>query len=462
AFVMVTGENAADMVMGALEYDPDSYLTKPITMGILEQRLKRLFAIRRVLAPVYKALDTDRLKEAAEIAETLLEQHPQMVLPITRILGKTYVRMKKFNSAIRVYSNLLNDRSVSWAWLGQAVCLHNLGDSLSAIALLKETIRKHPKYVQCYDWLARIYLTMDDKEYAQKLLEKASRISPKAVLRQRELGALALENGDVEVAAKAFEQAVRLGRHSCYKNHDAYLKFAYATLPLLEEDFITHKRLGDKAQRVLNELQSDYKSKLTICFVGLLTQARLSNAQRQPERALRQIAEAEHLYHQQEEPGVQDTLALSQAFIDNNQHIRARDLLKSMDLKALSKPDRELVNAQLQALDETVIRQHSDKINAAGVSMYEKGDLKGAMAAFDEAVEYDQAGISVLLNAIQVRLGLMSENDCPHALKRELIVQCRPLFQRIGPIGQTDERFDRYQRLKTRFTSLLQEATHEI
>ena len=42
SFVMITGENAVDRVMGALEYDPDAYVTKPFTLSILRERLYRL------------------------------------------------------------------------------------------------------------------------------------------------------------------------------------------------------------------------------------------------------------------------------------------------------------------------------------------------------------------------------------------------------------------------------------
>lgn len=459
AFVLVTGENATDMVMGALEYDPDSYITKPITLGILEQRLKRLFDIRRVLMPIYQAIDKDKTDEAIDHAEAILKQNPRFIAPITRLLGTQYMKKKLYNQAIRTYSALLNERSVSWAWLGQGVCLHHLGDSLSALALLKETLRRHPKYVQCYDWMAKIYVSLDDKELAQRLLEKAIAISPRAVLRQRELGALAIANEDWEVASKAYEQAVRLGRHSCYKSHDAYLKFAQAAQPLLEEDHITHKRTGDKVQRALNELETDSKNKPTICFVALLSHARIARAQQQQDKASRLLSDAEHLYQQKEKPPTSDTLALSQAFIDNGEHVKAKNLLKSVDLTLLTPPDRQAVLAQLHELDQTVIRQHSDAINALGVSLYEQGKLEEARKAFDEAIEYDEAGVSVLLNAIQVRISMINDAGCTLALKKELIMQCRPLFQRIGPIGQSDERHQRFHRLKKRFTSLLQDST---
>jgi CheY-like chemotaxis protein len=56
-FIVITGENAIDMVMGALEYDPDGYITKPYTLNMLKERLIRIITIKEELRLVNKAID---------------------------------------------------------------------------------------------------------------------------------------------------------------------------------------------------------------------------------------------------------------------------------------------------------------------------------------------------------------------------------------------------------------------
>ena len=56
-FIIVTGENAVDKVMGALEHEPDGYLTKPYTLSILRERLTRLMVIKDTLKPINQAID---------------------------------------------------------------------------------------------------------------------------------------------------------------------------------------------------------------------------------------------------------------------------------------------------------------------------------------------------------------------------------------------------------------------
>ncbi|MCY0965275.1 tetratricopeptide repeat-containing response regulator [Parathalassolituus penaei] len=450
-FVMITGENAADMVMGALEYEPDAYLTKPITMGMLGQRLWRIFEIRRQLSPLYQAMNRRQQDKAIELANSLLLEMPRMLGPITRILGPLYMHKEEYNNAIRVYSSLLNEHKVSWARLGQAICLHHLGDSLSAIALLKDILRSHPRYVQCYDWMARIYLSMGDADYALQLLQKAASISPKAVLRQSELGQLADRQQNWEVAANAWEQVVRLGRHSCYKNAESYFRFADAANQLIESDRVTYKRLSDKVARALNEVLNDFSQQPAIQLRSWLAQGRLFKSCAQPDKARHALLMAEQLYHKMEHPAAGDTIALSAALVQSGNHVKAKELLQAME--AIDERDQ-----LMQELDEAVIRQHSDETNARGVSLYEAGDLFAAMRAFDDAISHQEAGISVLLNAIQVRVSIAQGKQCDPQLRQSLIVQCRPLFQRIGAIASTDERYDRYHRLRASFTRLLQEA----
>ncbi|WP_221793322.1 response regulator [Oceanobacter mangrovi] len=456
-FVMVTGENAADMVMGALEYEPDAYLTKPITPQMLAQRLKRIMQGKYHLWDMLQMIDARKYQRAVEIANQLMERHPNQIAPIARQIGPVYMHLGEYNNAIRVYSSVLNEHYRSWARLGQAICMHKLGDSLGALSLLKDTLKRQPRYVQCYDWMARIYLTLGDKEYAQQLLRKAASISPKAVLRQRELAELAQQNGNWLIAANAYEQAIRLGRHSCYKSVDVYLKLADCVQPLLEQDLATNRRLGQKAQRALAELQTDFNNQFAIQYAGYLAEARINYIMGLPDKARHSLAMAEAMFHEMEAPQADDALSLTSTLIKCGEHVKANEVLRNMEGMELTPAQRASLEKQMQRLDEASIKQNSDRVNAEGISFYEDGDFRAAMKAFDEAVNYPDAGISVLLNSIQVRVSLIKQGDCTAEESQQLIRECRPLFQRIGSVEESDGRFERYQRLKINFTRLLQE-----
>ena len=266
-FILVTGENAVERVMGALEYEPDAYITKPFTLSMLRERLKRIFHTKEELRPINEAIDNGDINQAIEIANFLLESKPRLLLPVSRILGKLYMREERYEEALHVYSQPLNTRMVSWARLGQAICMHYLGDSLGALALIRQTLVDYPMYVQCHDWAARILLALGKPEEAQEQLELATAISPRAVLRQMELGYLASQNGDHKIAEAAFEQSIRLGRHSCYKTSGNYLQFARELQHgLSAEKTRDNINLRNKALRAIDELRQEYSGHVSIMF----------------------------------------------------------------------------------------------------------------------------------------------------------------------------------------------------
>jgi CheY-like chemotaxis protein/predicted Zn-dependent protease len=449
-FILVTGENAVERVMGALEYEPDAYITKPFTLSMLRERLKRIFHTKEELRPINEAIDNGDINQAIEIANFLLESKPRLLLPVSRILGKLYMREERYEEALHVYSQPLNTRMVSWARLGQAICMHYLGDSLGALALIRQTLIDYPMYVQCHDWAARILLALGKPEEAQEQLELATAISPRAVLRQMELGYLASQNGDHKTAESAFEQSIRLGRHSCYKTSDNYLQFARELQHgLTSEKTRDNLNLRNKALRAMDELRQDYAGHVAIMFDTNLIEGKTYIAVAETDKAKASVDRAESLLARIHSPTPDQQLLMTEAYIDTGQHVKAKDLMNAireassvndLDASALDK-----LCALEDKLNAMTIREHTAKLNAEGVSLYEQGKLLEAIAVFDQAVKYDEVGVSVLLNAIQAKVS--------HIERVELDVgqlkDCYILFKRIGCIGRLDDRYDRYDRLKS-------------
>ena len=71
-YVMITAENTTEMVMGALEHTPDSYLTKPFTKALLKSRLDKLLAKKIALAKVNKAITAKDYGKAIKQCDLLI------------------------------------------------------------------------------------------------------------------------------------------------------------------------------------------------------------------------------------------------------------------------------------------------------------------------------------------------------------------------------------------------------
>lgn len=454
-FILVTGENALDMVMGALEYEPDNYITKPFTLNMLRERLIRIMTIKEKLADVDLAIDQGDTSNAISLAENLLATNKKLTMPVTRVLGKLYIRQKRYNDAIKVYSALLDKRSVSWARLGQAICIHFLGDSQSALALLQQTLLAHPRYVQCYDWCATILRSLGRHKEAQKQLEKAVEISPKAVLRQMELGRIAYENGDYPVAEAAFEQAIKLGRHSCYKTSANYLQFARSARELLQPgDGREQKLRADKTFKAIDELRQDYAGQDGIMFETCIVEGKTYTALKDEDKARDSAKRAEELLLKMKNPTEQQQLQMTEAYIDTNQHVKAKNLINKLRGSGASTESLDHLQLLEDSLNRIAIREYTTDMNAKGVGFYERSDFPQAVAAFDEAASFDEAGVSVLLNAIQAKISLIENTQMDIAQLKD----CYRYFQRIGSIGENDERYERYERLKNTYSRLKRAA----
>lgn len=454
-FIVITGENAIDMVMGALEYDPDGYITKPYTLNMLKERLIRIITVKEELRLVNEAIDLQKYDLAIKRCLEVLSDNARLRLPASRILGQLLLRQKKFQPALKVYSQLLNERSVSWAKLGQAICIFKLGDPNSALALLRKALVDHPLYVQCYDWIAKILLSQEKPLEAQEALEKAIEISPKAVLRQMELGRIAYENGDMATAEPAFKYSVRLGRFSCHKSAKNYLQFARSAQTLLNnpKERQTQNK-ANEAFRALDELKQDFAEDEDSLFEASLVESKTHLNMESKEDAKRCVNEAEDILAKQEDPNMEYKLQLTESFIDTDQSVKAQGMIDQLKDAELSDQQKSMLSRLDNDLNGEALKRHTTSLNDEGVGHYERGELKEAIIAFDQATRYDQAGISVLLNSIQAKISLM-ERDSPD---KKILKDCRTLLIRIGTIAKDDERFSRYARLRKTYDRLCRAA----
>ena len=445
-FVMITGENAVDRVMGALEYDPDGYITKPFTLSILRERLYRLGVAKAIMEPVNKAVDMGDVDWAIELAGQTLDSHPRLLLPISRLLGKLCLRQERYEDALAAYTQVLESRPASWARLGQAVCFHFLGETEQATKLIRETLLDHPLYVQCHDWLAKIMMEQGQYEDAQKELEAAVRISPRAVLRQLELGRLALSNGDYPVAQNAFEQAMRLGRFSCYRSSDTYKQFVEAAQHNLDASQTKENRiLCSKAVRALEEMRQEFSGQLSVVFDSNIAESRTYKLVANDEGARSSADKAEGVLARIREPTGEQQLLMTEVYLDTGQQEKAQNMVKTLRDKGLEDDLMNRLSAIENQLSNINMREMAAELNEKGVGLYEKGLLIDAIEAFDQATRYEDAGVSVLLNAVQAKVSYIEKEE----LNVSQLKDCYRLLRRIGSVGRLDERYDRYQRLKT-------------
>ncbi|MFT5592067.1 MAG: CheY-like chemotaxis protein/thioredoxin-like negative regulator of GroEL [Oceanicoccus sp.] len=445
-FVMLTGENAMDMVMGAIEYEPDDYVTKPFTIDIMRQRLTRILTIKEFLRPINDAIDRQAKNEVLQLCDEYIQSKPRLKNRVERIKGRTLMSMKRNDEALALYDSILEDHEITWALLGKATCLFHKGEYKESKKLLEYTIKQHPKYVQCYDLMAKIHLKHKDLQSAQNILISATQVSPKQVLRQMELGRIAFANKDLAVAETAFKQSVKLARYSCYRSVKNYLSFAKAVQHKISPTNNRDTRAGSaEAFKAIEEVKAIYSDSPEYVLEATMIESTTFTNLGKDADAKACADKAEKLLAGINEPNNATLLSMANIYIATKQHAKAQDLLGVLSKsKTLTRAEERELERTKNEISEQVVRQYTTEINDKAISFFERGQLSQAIELLDQATAYKEAGLAVLLNAIQVKITYMDQR----AATREMLDEVNELLRRVGDIPSNDDRHQRWLLLK--------------
>lgn len=226
AWIMVTAEKTADAVSGAAEFQPDTYLLKPITEATLRQRLARIWAKKEAFAEIDQAVRAGNHAKAIALCDQRLTFDKANIADLLRTKCDLLMSIGDLARAKQTYETVLAARQIPWAKLGVAKILLQTGDPARARDLLEEVLRDNGAYLEAYDLLARAQQALGDLEAAGQTLGRAVRLSPNSVTRQKNFGEMALKLGQFDHAERAFRKSMTLGEHSVLKTADAYLGLA--------------------------------------------------------------------------------------------------------------------------------------------------------------------------------------------------------------------------------------------
>ncbi len=264
-FIMTTAENSMEMVMGAAEYQPDDYLSKPFTKQVLQTRLKRLLARKSSLRKIASAMQRRDYNHALSLCEKQLALQPGNRFELLKLKGELSIKAQRFDAAAAAFAEVMAERELPWAKLGYGETLYHRQRYEEAKTTFKELIKSNPNYVFAHDWLARTHEKLDELKLAQEVLTEATEKSPKAVLRQRALAEISQKNEDLDTAEEAYRRVMRLGKNSCYKSPTDYASLsrvylqkgdnleAMKTLASMKKEFRCG-RSGDRLHAIILEI----------------------------------------------------------------------------------------------------------------------------------------------------------------------------------------------------------------
>jgi CheY-like chemotaxis protein/cytochrome c-type biogenesis protein CcmH/NrfG len=441
-FVMVTAETSKGMVLGALEYLPDGYITKPITKAVLQKRLDNLVEQREALKPINRAVDRGDIDLAVELLDKEIKSNTKYVTWCLRTLANLLYQKEEFELAKKIYESVLSKRDIGWARLGMGKVRIALGENEEAVADLEGLLQNNENLIEAYDALADAYLNLGQSKRAQQTLEQAVALSPHAIMRQKKLAKVSNDNRDYESASEAHRKTMKLGFNSVHESAENYLNLGRCLSDLAEGDSteIGRKR-AKEAVHTMERVAKKYNDDSNVKMSAALIECRVHQGQGNDLKSKEAMAKAEKVMDVAE-ADVQTALEFAKTLYQLDRPGEAEVLLCELASKYAS--DSRVI-AQIEALlDEPVslkLKEKARSLNKAGIGAFEKGDLPEAIKVFEEALVVTPKHPALNLNMVQVMLKQIDLQGGNPELKRK----CAVCLENVKHIPEQHRQYKRLQ-----------------
>ncbi|MCO7223601.1 tetratricopeptide repeat-containing response regulator [Pleionea sp. CnH1-48] len=456
AFIMITAENSQEMVMGALEHQPDAYLTKPFNNAILRSRLDKVLGKKAVLMPIFKAFDKRKWQAVITHCDDIASVNPKYKMACLRYKTRALEQLRQWDDLIDIYNTLLQERPLPWAIIGQGKAYMRKKDFDQAHSIFQDAIKQFPMLLEAYDCLAECQLQQGMGKEAQVTLESAIKKSPRAVKRQSKLGDVAVENEDFGASSKAFKKAVKLGRFSVHKNPDSYVKLASSVVHQLDAGDLEGQNLKaavEDTEKVMKEFYDSYSGDSVSNLRGSVVEAGFLKAQGKDDAANKKVERAKELYQQL------DTMLPADSGLEVAQGLKfmgEEEIAESILAETIERnfeDARFIKKASAFVNDKSILEKgkKANQLNTQGIKLFEQKNYDEAIQQFAKAVEQAPKNIGIILNAAQVLLKAHQSSK-----NTDYLTQCENYLGSIQTLPQQDKRYQRFSELQ-RMTRLLQQ-----
>ncbi|WP_455212868.1 response regulator [Kaarinaea lacus] len=448
-FIMNTAENTSEMVMGAVEFQPDEYLVKPFNKVVLQMRIRKLQEKKQGFRKISNAIEAKDYQKAIALCDAAMQQDQKNIFDLLKLKADLLLRISDYKNAEQVYEKVLNIRELAWAQFGLGKVYFYLNRLEEAQQLFEAVIADNKTFVTAYDWLAKVEKALGHTKKSQETLSKAIAISPKQVLRQKALGEVSYLNEDYDVAEKAFKTVVREGKNSIHRNPSDFGGLAKVYVK---------KEAGKNALKVINDMKQEYKNAagkdlLAITVVEGVVQKDLGNTQESDaalEKAVALFAE---------EPGnlsSEDAMELAKACFDAGKKEAGSELMKHVvrnnheDQKTLDQARQLFTDMGMEDEGNTIIigtQQEVIALNNDGVDMAKQGNIKDSIKLFVKAARAMPENLIINLNTAQSIIMLMQKDGA----NERFLDQAKVYLDRVRGMDSSNERL---QKLIARFHQL--------
>ncbi len=413
-FIVVSAERTKDIVLGTIECEPDGYIAKPFTQGDFIRRLTRLVEQQAAFKTFNEALDNKQYAEAFAEADKIRADQPKYGNLALRKKAGTLYELKRYEGALEQFDKALEKHTLTWAQIGRARCIAELGNTAQAIEEFEAIIQNNGLAVPAIDSLATCQLREGRKKDAQASVAKAIALSPMSIERQRWLGELSMDIGELEIAVKANRSVLRLAQGTLKESVKQYETFSRTLRKAIEEE-TDSKVIGDRireGRQMIKEGLQKFEDQESLKANDTLYRAldKFKKGDNEETIAIMDAAIERHKDLLVEQPSLIIDIAETKLLAGDRPS--AESLLRK--LIEDHKENKHLVD-QAQSILDIPLPHHQRVLitekNRQGKHEYDTGDYEQALSSFRDALNLYPHHPSINLNAIQATLKLIESGQ---------------------------------------------------
>ncbi len=420
-FILISAENTLRRVMGVVEHEPDTYLAKPFTRAVLQDRLRRLQKKKSHFREIGRAVERRAFSRACRLCDDAIVRLPRYRIDLLRLKADALARLGDHAAAAAVCREVLDETVTPWAQLGLAQALFYQGQLDEAETLLQSAIQGRAHFVAAYDLLAKVQRKRGHADQAEATLAQAVALSPKSPRRQRALAEAALGNEHLDIAEQAYRQAIREGRHSQFSGPEDFAGLARV-----------HLRAGEPelAGRTMARMQREYaQADPSIRLQMAVIEADVEQARGNSKAQAAAVARAEQLLTDHGQAlSAEQRMMLAESCMACGHTDVASDLIRQVvrghhEDEAMLERARVLFEQADMAEEGARLidgeRAEVIRLNNEAVSLSRQGDLKAAVSMLLQAAQAMPDNTVITLNAVQAILQLMRREGANWRLLRQ-------------------------------------------
>ncbi len=440
AFIMVSAETNSQMVMGALEQQPDGYISKPVTKVTLQVRLKKFVQKQDELRKITRAMDRKQYPVAIKLIDSYLEDNNKYRFELYKLKSDLLIRNSDYDRAQNLCEAVLAGRELPWARFDIGRIAFFRQDYSRAAELFEQLLESNPTFIAAYDWLAKARDRLGDPGQAQQILMEGIERSPHSLLRQRALAELADRNEDLETTETARRKAVRIGKGSILRKPADYAALARV---LVQRDS------AKEALRVAQSIDAEFEHSPLAKLEAATAVSQIHSALENEKESADALADALDIATQQPELVSADVgLSLASSCLAHNRQDDADRIIRQVisghhdDDQVIEQITRlydkagagDVINDLIETTRKEIVT-----INNEGVKLLKDGEIDASIELFTRAARGMPHNPIINLNAAQSLISQM-RNSSP---TRSLLAQALGYIQAAGENEAHRERQNR-------------------